>query len=159
MTINWPTLTALVIDDQPLIHQLVRPMLRSAGPVNVLRAMDAREAFDILSGTQVDLALIDYLMLPVDGIKLARRIRMAEGMPSPTLPIIMMTGDATQNTLSAALAAGINGFLCKPFSTKKLISQVERLLSDPVPFVRTPSYFGPDRAEMMRREKARRMEG
>ncbi|MEC4591520.1 MULTISPECIES: response regulator [Nitrospirillum] len=159
MTINWPALTALVIDDQPLIHQLIRPMLRSVGPVNVLRAMDAREGLDILSSTKVDLALIDYLMLPVDGMKLVRRIRLGEDMASSTMPIIMMTGDATQNTLSAALAAGINGFLCKPFSTKKMITQIERLLSDPVPFVRTPTYFGPDRAEMVRRERTRRMEG
>lgn len=155
MSIDWPSLTILVVDDQPFIHQLLTPMLRSMGPATVLRAMDADAALELLPGKKIDLALIDYLMMPLDGIRLIERIRKDEDSPAPTLPIIMITGDATQDTLSAGLAAGINDFICKPFAAKTILAHIELMLADPVPFVRTPSYFGPDRAEQMRRQKAR----
>jgi FixJ family two-component response regulator len=71
------------------------------------------------------------------------------------LPIIMVTGDATQPTLAAGLKAGVHDFIAKPMASTTVVARIERTLIDPVPFVRRDEYFGPDRAEMVRRHKAR----
>jgi DNA-binding NtrC family response regulator len=64
---------------------------------------------------------------------------------APTTPIIMMTGHAEMSCVAAAIDAGVNTFLAKPISARSLADHVAAALNDRRPFIRTATFFGPDR--------------
>jgi DNA-binding response OmpR family regulator len=61
------------------------------------------------------------------------------------VPIIMLTGYSEKKCVIAARDAGITEFLAKPISAKALYQRILNVIANPRPFVRTKTYFGPDR--------------
>lgn len=84
-------------------------------------------------------------MEPVDGVRLIRRIRRTAGDTVPFLPIVMVTAYAEPAKLALARDAGVNAILRKPVSLRELADGITVVCGDPLPFIRTRSYFGPDR--------------
>jgi two-component system chemotaxis response regulator CheY len=58
------------------------------------------------------------MMHPVDGLAFIRWIRTSTASPNPYVPVIMMTGHATQRTLNDARMAGVTEFLAKPLTAR-----------------------------------------
>jgi DNA-binding response OmpR family regulator len=61
------------------------------------------------------------------------------------VPIIMMTGHTERTRVTAARDAGITEFLAKPISAKGLYQRVYSVVAQPRPFIKTATYFGPER--------------
>jgi two-component system chemotaxis response regulator CheY len=61
------------------------------------------------------------------------------------VPIVMLTGHSEKKRVIAARDAGVTEFLAKPISAKALYQRVLNIVANPRPFIRTKSYFGPDR--------------
>lgn len=85
-------------------------------------------------------------------------------MPSthPFVPVIMVTGHSEKSRVYEALNAGVNEFLVKPVSAKGLYSRLISVIERPRPFVRSKTFFGPDRrrrADPTYRDAERREEG
>ena len=73
------------------------------------------------SSNDFDLVLLDIRMPDIDGIEVARRVRLRELERSETaVPIIAITADADAATREACLAAGINAVLAKPVIPEQL---------------------------------------
>jgi two-component system, chemotaxis family, chemotaxis protein CheY len=72
-------------------------------------------------------------------------VRTASDSPNPYVPIIMMTGHSDRTHVGVARDAGVNSFLVKPISAKSLFAHIVNASQDKRSFVRTKSYFGPDR--------------
>jgi DNA-binding response OmpR family regulator len=81
----------------------------------------------------------------MDGIALTRHIRTSENSPNPFMPIIMVTGHTERARVEEARDAGVTEFLAKPVTPKNLYSRIAEIVERPRAFVRTESYFGPDR--------------
>ena len=62
-----------------------------------------------------------------------------------TAPIIMVTGHTEKARVTAARDAGITEFLAKPISAKGLYQRILNVVANPRPFIKTKTYFGPDR--------------
>lgn len=135
----------LVVDDNRQMRLLVRELLRALDMRHCSEAANADEALTLLRSWHADLVITDLAMGKEDGISFARRIRTAPASPNCTVPIIMMTGHAEMSRVAAAIDAGVNTFLAKPISVKSLADHVSAALNDRRPFVRTATYFGPDR--------------
>jgi DNA-binding response OmpR family regulator len=118
-------------------------VLRAVGIQRVSEAPTAPNAFEVMSGVEVDLVLVDWKMQPVDGIAFTRMVRM-DG-PNPFVPILMMTAHTEMSRVAAARDAGVSGFIKKPISAKILLDRISSLLTDARMFVRTDNFFGPDR--------------
>jgi CheY-like chemotaxis protein len=135
----------LVVDDNRQMRILIRELLRALDMRHCSEAANANEAISLLRSCHADLVITDLAMGKEDGLSFARHIRMAPASPNCTVPIIMMTGHAEMSRVSAAIDAGVNTFLAKPISVKSLADHVSAALNDRRQFIRTASYFGPDR--------------
>src|ERR1044072_2792735 len=80
-----------------------------------------------------------------DGLELAQMIRQPDANTNPYVPSIMLTGHSEKNSVVSQRDAGITEFLAKPFSAKSLYQRILNVVANPRPFIRTKSYFGPDR--------------
>jgi two-component system, chemotaxis family, chemotaxis protein CheY len=135
----------LIVDDNRQMRTLVKALLRAFGLRRCLETGDAAEALEILRTAPVDLIITDFLMQPIDGVEYTRMVRRAPDSSNPFVPIIMMTGFSERSKVRMARDAGVNSFLVKPISAKSLQDHLTAAVLDPRPFVRSASYFGPDR--------------
>lgn len=119
--------TILLVEDSAIMRRLVREMLRSFGTFRVIEARDGSEALAALAEESVDLVLSDWNMLPLDGLHLLQTMRGT--LRGARTPFIMMTGEQSPETISQAVAAGVSGYLTKPFSRQQLARMVTRALA------------------------------
>jgi CheY-like chemotaxis protein len=115
----------LVVDDDPTFCDIMREILRMY-QAEVQTATSADEALDLLRESTPDLILTDVMMPEVDGLTLVRRIR--SGGRSARVPIIIVSAGVSVREQAAAMQAGADRFLAKPFSLIDLHSAVGTLL-------------------------------
>jgi CheY-like chemotaxis protein len=138
-------LRLLLVDDNAAMRGIVRTVLSAFGCVNVFEASTAKQAMDVLRAEAIDLMILDWKMQPVDGTALVRRLRADPSERLTYLPIIMLTAYAEPAKVKEARDAGVTEFLVKPFSSEGLYMRLANIVNRPRPFVRTKSFFGPDR--------------
>ncbi len=139
------TIKVLIVDDNEQMRMLIRSMLRAVGIPKVFEAANVEEGVEVLRNAGADIVLLDFAMLPANGIEFVRRVRKITGSPNPFVPIIMMTCHSQRVHVAAARDAGVNSFLAKPISGRTLVEHILAAASDSRPFVRADTYFGPDR--------------
>lgn len=138
----------LIVDDSAHIRRLVVAMLRCYGCTQISEARTAQQALEVLNrAPAVDIALIDWMLAESqhNGTDLVKHIRRSPHDHLVYLPIIMMTGHTDRENIETARDAGITEFLAKPFTAKGLHTRLVNLIEQPRPFVRTSTFFGPDR--------------
>lgn len=138
-------LRVLVVDDNHHMCTILRTVLNGAGVRDVVEARDAASGFEALRNSTPDLALVDFQLGDLDGLEFTRLVRTADDSPLPYLPIIMVTAHAERSRVREAVDAGVHEFVVKPVSAKALIARIRSIVLHPRPFVKTPTYFGPDR--------------
>lgn len=138
-------LNVLVVEDNANMQKLLGVMLRSLGIRNIEHAESGKAALEILATFKADIVITDWEMKPMNGLELTRELRRGASSPNPYVSIIMVTGRTEMEHVIQARDAGINHLLTKPVSVKSLANRITALIDDPVPFVRTEAYFGPDR--------------
>jgi len=138
-------LNILVVDDNKHMVVLVKSILHALRVRNIREAADGAGAFMELREFPADIVLCDMHMQPLDGIEFTRLVRNAKDSPSIYVPIIMMTGYTERHRVVEARDAGVTEFLAKPLSAKGLYERLIEVIERPRPFVRTPTFFGPDR--------------
>ncbi len=128
------TATIMVIDDEPLIGQLLRYQLSDAGYA-VATYQSGREALLQLPQIQPDLVLLDVMMPEISGYDLCREIRAFS-----QVPVIMLTAKHGDDDMVAGLTIGADDYIGKPFSAPQLIARVEAVLrrSGRMPTLRHP---------------------
>ncbi|MHA1108515.1 MAG: response regulator [Alphaproteobacteria bacterium] len=137
--------SVLVLDDNRHMRSLVQSILHALGVKDIAEAADAPEAFKELQHFHADVIIADWHMEPLDGLDFVRLVRTAKDSPNPYVPIIMLTGHTEYSRVCEARDAGVNEFLAKPISAKALYMRFASIIDNPRPFIRTKSYFGPDR--------------
>jgi signal transduction histidine kinase len=114
----------LVADDEPDMLRFLKSQLSSQ--YQVLEAVDGQQAVEKASQFLPDLILLDMMMPEKDGLQACREIR--EHTPTQTIPIVLLTARADEDTKLAALSAGASDFLSKPFSTTELHVRLKNLV-------------------------------
>lgn len=116
----------LVVEDEPVIRELVRSML-SEGDVEVECASTGAEGLKLARTRAYDLILLDVVLPQMDGITVCRLIKADP--TTAAVPLHMLTGKAKKADVEAAEKAGANGYIHKPFRGSELMELVERLKS------------------------------
>ena len=119
---NQPTI--LVADDEPDMLRFLKSQLQSH--YHVLEAVDGQQAIEKASQFLPDIILLDMMMPEKDGLQACREIR--ERTPTQSTPIVLLTARADEETKLAALSAGANDFLTKPFSGTELHVRLKNLV-------------------------------
>lgn len=142
---NLERLNFLIVDDNKHMRALVKTILHALGAKNCLEALDGADAFKELRHFPADIIICDWNMSPLDGMDFVRLVRTGKDSPNPFVPIIMLTGHTEMNRVVEARDAGVHEFIAKPISAKGLYARIRAIIERPRPFVRTKTYFGPDR--------------
>jgi len=122
-----PTLAILVVDDQQPMRKTIAYILRQSGMKNILFAEDGQSAWNVITGSAVDLVLLDWNMPRMSGLELLERIRRSEAYA--TLPVVMITAEANEEHVLAAIHAGVTNYVVKPFSPDTLLKKMREALA------------------------------
>ncbi len=114
----------LVIDDQPQIRKFLDISLRAQGYVVALCAT-AREGLEVLATRGADLVILDIGLPDIDGHEALTELRSWS-----RVPVLMLSVRADEADKVAALDAGANDYVTKPFGTPELMARVRALLRD-----------------------------
>ena len=124
--------TILIADDDDKLLAALRRTLAYEG-YTVLTAANGRDALAQAQEHRPDLVVLDWMMPGLDGVEVARRLRVAEG-----LPILMLTARDTVEDRVEGLDAGADDYLVKPFATAELLARVRALLRRNLPVAGAP---------------------
>ena len=108
----------LVVDDEEPILSIVTEVVEEMGHT-VLRAMNGREALQVIHTTPPDLVLSDVMMPFVNGIDLCRTVKTDAAL-SHIVVVLMSAVSADRGQ-----AAGADGFVHKPFSLEEVEAAIE----------------------------------
>lgn len=122
--------TILIVEDEPEIQHLLAVNLQHAG-YRVLRAANVTEAESLMRNGLPSLILLDWILPQTLGMTFARRLR--GDARTSAIPIIMLTGRASESDKVAALEAGVDDYVTKPFSTRELLARIKALLRRSAP--------------------------
>ena len=117
-----PRQRVLIVDDEPQITRVLRTGLTTRG-YDVRVAADGESALDTFNDWHPDLVVTDLAMPNVGGLELCKRLRMVS-----QIPVIVLSVKGEEKTKVAALDAGADDFVTKPFSMEELLARVRATL-------------------------------
>ena len=123
-----PPVRILIADDYDDNRELLRLILEAAG-YGVREMRDGHECVEAALSESFDLVLVDLLMPRVDGWDVLRALRADER--TRRVPCVAVTASAAEQDREAALAAGFDAYIAKPYRAKELLDLVAHLLNGP----------------------------
>jgi two-component system KDP operon response regulator KdpE len=112
----------LIVDDEPNIVATVSPLLRARG-YDVLSAMSGRAGLDTLERDKPDLVVLDLGLPDLDGVEVCRQMRQAS-----SVPILVLSARGAEGDKVAALDAGADDYVTKPFGSEELLARIRAAL-------------------------------
>jgi DNA-binding response OmpR family regulator len=117
----------LIVEDHPLIAELIETRLRMEGLAPV-KCPGGREAIALLDTETFDTVILDIMMPDVDGYQVLRHIRA--NSRTAELPVIFLTAKSSPADIEKGLAMGANYYMTKPFSGLDLVRKVRLCLQE-----------------------------
>ena len=111
----------LVVEDDDGIRAALRLALQDEG-YDVVDCASAEEALERVRGATVDLMLVDLMLGGMDGFTFIRTVR-----PTSDAPIIVLSARADTHDIVAALEAGADDYVTKPFELKEVTARLRAL--------------------------------
>jgi two-component system response regulator MtrA len=116
----------LVCDNEEPLRALIRASLAGSGH-EIVEARDGDESLDLAKHLQPDLIVLDVMMPGRSGLEVLRELRTDASLADT--PVVMLTARAQPTDREAAVAAGADRFVAKPFSPMGLARLVDGLLA------------------------------
>lgn len=113
----------LVAEDERSLNRIINKQLTAAG-YSVDSCFDGAEAYDCLSMTEYDLAVLDVMMPALDGFELVRRLRAGGN----STPVIFLTARDEIEDRVFGLDIGADDYLVKPFAFDELLARIRVVL-------------------------------
>ena len=117
----------LVVDDHPMTRNMVRAILRGVGFSQIFMAENGVGAQEVISEHPIDLVICDWNMPTMSGLEFLESVR--ENPLFKNTPFIMLTAEAYEENVRAAISAGVTDYVIKPFTAEILIGKVCGALS------------------------------
>jgi two-component system chemotaxis response regulator CheY len=116
----------LVVEDSPMMRQLLVFALQRVREVEVTEADDGVDGLRKLAGQKFDLIITDINMPIMDGLKLVSLVR--KDSAHKDIPIVIITTEGAQEDRQRALSLGANAYITKPIQAPQVINTVKELL-------------------------------
>jgi DNA-binding response OmpR family regulator len=114
--------TVLVVDDEPIVRDVIVRYLRRDG-FSTLEAADGDRARELIEAGDAELVVLDLMLPGTDGLELCRWIRSRSD-----LPVIMLTARGEEADRIVGLELGADDYVTKPFSPRELAARVRTVL-------------------------------
>ncbi len=118
--------TCLVVEDSPMMRQLITFALSRIKNLTVTEAEDGIGGLKQVTAKKFDIVITDINMPIMDGLKLVRKIREMDSYKN--VPIVIVTTEGLQEDRERALALGANAYITKPIQAPEVIDTVKKLL-------------------------------
>ncbi len=115
----------LVVDDFSTMRRIVKNLLRQIGFESIEEAEDGAQAFSKLQGGGFGFVVSDWNMPNMDGLELVKAVR--GNIELKDTPILMVTAEAEKEKVIAAIQAGVNNYIVKPFTAEVLKEKMEKI--------------------------------
>jgi DNA-binding response OmpR family regulator len=116
----------LVIEDQEDLAELYEKTLKKAG-YQVTNAYTGEEGVAEFEADGADAILLDMTLPEMHGLQTLRQIRQT----SPTVPVLVVTGETSAETRAQCESLGVRGYLAKPVAYDELLAAFARILAQP----------------------------
>ncbi len=116
----------LVVDDFATMRKVIRNLLKQVGYENIVEAEDGVVALRTLKSQKIDLVVSDWNMPNMTGLELLKAVRSDEDLKST--PFLMVTAEALQDNVIAAVKAGVSNYIVKPFTAETLNDKITKIL-------------------------------
>jgi DNA-binding response OmpR family regulator len=126
---NTAMATVLVVDDEPIVREVVVSYLRHEG-FETLEAGDGDTARELVEQESPSLVVLDLMLPGTDGLELCRWIRARSDVP-----VIMLTARGEEADRIVGLELGADDYVTKPFSPRELATRVRTVLRRSEPSV------------------------
>ena len=115
----------LIVDDDPDIRDLLSFSFGFAG-FEIHTARDGAAVLDVVEARRPDLVVLDWMMPGMNGLEVCRLLRSSER--DEHLPVIMLSARTSEQDKRDGEAAGVTGYVTKPFSPRDLVRRCEQAL-------------------------------
>ena len=116
----------IYVEDDELMGEIVKEILTDAGHlVGVIG--HGTLAFETVAFKRPELVILDSSLPGMGGVQIVKRMRQIPGVY--LTPVLMLTARGNQEDIDAAMAAGADDYIIKPFDPANLVSRVNALLS------------------------------
>jgi two-component system, chemotaxis family, chemotaxis protein CheY len=116
---------AIVVDDNAVVRELVRAILRSRHHEVVGEATGGSTVLKLCAELNPDIVLLDINLNGSSGLDVLADLRSKH----PSLPVVMISGEATSSTVVKARAMGAHGFVVKPFNAERMLKAMDRAIA------------------------------
>lgn len=115
----------LIIDDEEDVRDLLKNIFEDKG-AKVHLSVNGHEGFQSMMNAHFDIVLLDLFMPEMDGFQAIKAIRQVD----PIIPIIVITGFATQDNIKKCFDMGANDYFSKPFDINQITKRADELVQE-----------------------------
>ena len=111
----------MIIDDEPFILMMIEDKLKRAG-LRVVTHRQSVNAVERVRAEEPDLIILDWMMPEISGLEVLKALKADTELSR--IPIIMLTAKSQEEEEKLGLSYGVEKYITKPFSPKKLLADV-----------------------------------
>ncbi len=115
----------LIVEDFSAMRSILKNLLRELGFNYTAEADDGETALPMLKAGNYDFLITDWSMPGMDGLTLLKTVRADKELED--MPVLMVTAEAKREQIIDAAAAGVNGYIVKPFTAATLKEKIEKI--------------------------------
>lgn len=119
--------TVLIVDDSPTIRGIAKIFLKPLS-VDVMEAEEGSKALEMVRASVPAVAIVDVNMPGMDGLTFLRELRGDARPEIARLPVVLLTGDRSEETRRKGREAGATDFIEKPIKGAELQALVKKFL-------------------------------
>jgi two-component system chemotaxis response regulator CheY len=115
----------LVVDDFSTMRRIVKNCLKQLGYTNIEEAENGDQAFSRMQSGDIQFIVSDWNMPVMDGLALLAKVRGDDALKDT--PFLMVTAEAEQDKVVAAIKAGVNNYIVKPFTPETMREKIDKI--------------------------------
>jgi two-component system chemotaxis response regulator CheY len=120
-------MSVLVVDDASTMLRIIRNLLQQLGFKDIDTASSGAAALAKMITKNYGLVISDWNMQPMTGFDLLKQVRSDPSLNK--MPFIMVTAESRHENVTAAINAGVNSYIVKPFNAQTLKAKIELVMA------------------------------
>ena len=122
---NPKNASILIADDVRVVRELHKSMLREFGFRDFFEAENGEDAIKLSASKEIDIAILDIDMPVFSGLDVLSEIRKSHRK----IFVVIVSGEGTTSNVKAALDLGVDGFMVKPYTQRKLEDIINKFIA------------------------------
>ena len=123
---NEKNIKVLIVDDFATMRKVIRNLLKQVGYEDIVEAEDGVIALKALKSQKIDVIVSEWNMPIMTGFEFLKAVRADPDLAKT--PFLMVTAEALQDNVVAAVKAGVNNYIVKPFTAEVLNEKIKKIM-------------------------------